>query len=65
MVYGELGRLSLGIHIKNDYCFLGRLTIEKESKIKLSKVIYNQLLYLFNDDQYQAKWLMTIMRMLN
>ncbi len=27
----------------------------KESK--LCKVIYDQLLYLFNDDEYKAKWL--------
>ncbi len=35
-----------------------RLIIGKESK--LCKVIYDQLLYLFNDDQYKAKWLTTI-----
>ncbi len=38
--------------------YWGRLIIGKESK--LCKVIYDQLLYLFNDDQYKAKWLMTI-----
>ncbi len=36
----------------------GRLIIGKESK--LCKVIYGQLLYLFNDDWYKAKWLTTI-----
>ncbi len=40
------------------YC--GRFIIGKESKLR--KVIYNQLLYLFNDDQYKAKWLTTIIR---
>ena len=30
----------------------------KESK--LNKVIYDRFLYLFNDDQYKSKWLMTI-----
>ncbi len=35
-----------------------RLIIGKASK--LCKVIYDQLLYAFNDDQYKAKWLMTI-----
>ncbi len=38
--------------------YWGRLIIGKESK--LCKVIYDQLLYLFNDEQYKAKWLMTI-----
>ncbi len=34
------------------------LIIGKESK--LCKIIYDQLLYLFNDDQYKANWLMII-----
>ncbi len=38
------------------YC--RRLILEKESK--LCKVIYDRLLYLFNDDHYKSKWLMTI-----
>ncbi len=59
MLYGELGRFSLEIQIKKkDYWLLGRLIIGKESK--LCKVIYDQLLYLFNDGQYKAKWLTTI-----
>ncbi len=39
--------------------YWGRLIIGKESK--LCKVIYDKLLYLFNDDQYKTKWL-TIIR---
>ncbi len=35
-----------------------RLITGKESK--LCKVIYDRLLYLFNDDQYKSKWLRTI-----
>ncbi len=35
-----------------------RLIIGKKSK--LCKVSYDQLLYLFNDDEYKAKWLTTI-----
>ncbi len=59
MVYGELGIFSLEIQIKEkDDWLLGRLIIGKESK--LCKVIYDQLLYLFNNDRYKAKWLMTI-----
>jgi hypothetical protein len=38
--------------------YWGRLIMGKKSK--LSKVIYDQLLCLFNDDQYKSKWLMTI-----
>ncbi len=38
--------------------YWGRLILEKESK--LCKVIYDGLLYLFNDSQYKSKWLMTI-----
>ncbi len=34
--------------------YWGRLIIGKESK--LYKVIYDHLLYLFNDDQYKSKW---------
>ncbi len=38
--------------------YWGRLILGKESK--LCKVIYDRLLYLFNDDQYKSKWLMII-----
>ncbi len=59
MVYGELGRFSLEIQFKKRMTgYWGRLIIGKESK--LCKVIYDQLLYLFNDDEYKAKWLTTI-----
>ncbi len=59
MVYGELIRFFWEIQIKKRMIgYWGRLIIRKESK--LCKVIYDQLLYLFNDDQYKAKWLMTI-----
>ena len=59
MVYGELGRFSLEIKIKKRMIgYWGRLIMGKQSK--LSKVIYDQLLFLFNDDQYKSKWLMTI-----
>ncbi len=59
MVYGEFGRFSLKIQIKKrTIVYWGRLIIGKESK--LCKVIYDQLLYLFYDDQYKAKWLTTI-----
>ncbi len=63
MVYGELGRFSLEIQIKKRMIgYWGKLIIEKESK--LCKVIYDQLLYLFNDHQYKAKWLTTIKNVL-
>ena len=38
--------------------YWGRLIMGNESK--LCKVIYDQLLYLFNDGQYKSKWLMAI-----
>ncbi len=59
MVYGELGRYSSEIQIKKRMIgYWERLIIGKKSK--LYKVIYDQLWYLFNDDQYKAKWLTTI-----
>ncbi len=36
----------------------GKLIMGKD--YKLCKVIYDELLYLSNDDQYKSKWLMTI-----
>ncbi len=59
MVYEELARFSLEIQIKKKMIgYWGRLIIGKEST--LCKIIYDQLLYLFNDDNYIAKWLITI-----
>ncbi len=44
----------LKIQIKKDDLLLGRF------KPKLCKLIYDRLLYIFNDDQYKSKWFMTI-----
>ncbi len=56
--HGELGGFSLDIYIlKRMIGYWGKLILGKESK--LFKVIYDQLLYLFNDNQYKSKWLMT------
>ncbi len=52
MAYGELGRFSLEIQ-KRMIGYWERLILGKESK--QCKLIYDQFLYLFNDDQYKSK----------
>ncbi len=59
MAHVELGKCSLEMQIsKRMIGYWGRLILGNESK--LCKVIYDRLLYIFNDDQYKSKWLMTI-----
>ncbi len=59
MIYGEMVRFSFEIKIiKKMIGYWGRLIIGNDSK--LCKVIYDQLLYLFNDDHNKVQRLMTI-----
>ena len=56
MVYGELGRFPLGIHIKKRAVgFWGRLVTNKDTKI--SRVTYSNIRRLSDINYYKCKWI--------
>ena len=63
MVYGELGRFPLEIHIKKRAIgFWARLLTNKETKI--ARVFYNHLKNLSDNNYYKCKWIEFIMKIL-
>ena len=56
MVYGELGRFPLEIYVKKRAIgFWGRMLTNKESKI--SRVIYNHMRNLYDNNYYKCNWI--------